>query len=121
MILWIFRHPAPRVDTQRSITNDEQESKVEKLVKSFPINRKRTPSNSSSDSSASGKLISSSPTVETPAASTRLDTIIHQPNTKEVVNPSPSNYSLPTNSSSRSSTNIGTCLCRTKYYHQYSS
>jgi hypothetical protein len=63
-------------------------------VKNVPINRERLESDSSSVPSITGKVASSVPLIETPAASSRLDNIIHQLNTKDVINPSSSNYSL---------------------------
>jgi hypothetical protein len=63
-------------------------------VKNIPTNRERFESDSSSVPSVIGKLVPSVPLIEPPAASSRLDKIIHQANTKDVVNPSSPNYSL---------------------------
>lgn len=67
---------------------------VAKLIKSTPVTRERFESNSSSTSSIPAKLVSSTPLVEPAPASSRLDHIIHQSNTKDIINPAKSNYSL---------------------------
>ncbi len=63
-------------------------------MKNVPINRERLESDTSSPPTVIGKLVSSTHLKETPAASSRLDNIIHQKNTKDIVNPSSSTYSL---------------------------
>jgi hypothetical protein len=63
-------------------------------VRNAPATRERLESDSSSASSTAVKITSSVPLIEKPAASSRLDNIIHQSNTKDIINPSSSNYSL---------------------------
>jgi hypothetical protein len=79
------------------------------MVKNIPIVLKRQKSSSSTSSSSSssaiskasstssiiGKLPASIPIIEKPAAASRLDNIIRQSHSKELINPSSSNYSLP--------------------------
>jgi len=63
-------------------------------VRNVPATRERLESDSSSAPSITGKPASPAPLKEKPAASSRLDNIIHQSNTKDVINPSSANYSL---------------------------
>ncbi len=63
-------------------------------MKNIQSNRERLASDSSSAPSITGKIVPSVPLNETPAASSRLDSMIHQSTAKDHVNASTSNYSL---------------------------
>ncbi|CAF0815084.1 unnamed protein product [Rotaria sordida] len=77
---------APRVGNRWSATNKQNEPMRAQLVKNISTNRERDAFESSSAPTG--------PLIETPAASNRLDNIIHQSNGGDVTHRSSSNYSL---------------------------
>ncbi|CAF1400078.1 unnamed protein product [Adineta steineri] len=89
----IKKVPAPRIGHQWSATSDEIKPTVSKLITNTSTNRQRIPSDSSSVPSTIDK-VTSVPLVESSAASSRLDNIIHPPDTKDVNSSLSSNYSL---------------------------
>ena len=96
------------MENQWSNTHERSEPPVlAKLIQNIPTNRERSGSDyssssatsssssrASSTSSAAGKLVTSVPIVQSPAASNRLDNIIHQSHTKETSDPLTQNYNL---------------------------
>ncbi|CAF3962305.1 unnamed protein product [Adineta steineri] len=72
--------PAPRVDQQAPIINNEPNSTLGKLIKSIPCNSQERPVSGNSSPSIAAKLAAAVPLTEKPAAASRLDNIIHQNN-----------------------------------------
>ncbi|CAF1327740.1 unnamed protein product [Adineta ricciae] len=79
--------PAPRVDQHTPPVTYEHDPTVSKLITVVPTNQERPVSDVSSPTIAT-QLATSVPLVDRPAASSRLDNIIHQSNTVKSTDPS---------------------------------
>ncbi|CAF3790591.1 unnamed protein product [Rotaria sp. Silwood1] len=85
---------APRIGHRESFVNNENESTLAKLVNTFPANPDRPVSDYSSPSMPA-LLAASVPLIEKPAATNRLDDVIHQSDADDTPEPISLYYNEP--------------------------